>query len=76
MHNGHVLRPQHLVHRLLLRLVQIGEAQWCEGELLTPDSCLLTPCIEQIPQIAQTTFGLDHAVERLKHRLVTRLVEE
>ena len=71
MHNGHILRPQHLVHSFLLRRIQIRKTHGRKAEGL----CFLTR-IEKVAQVAEPTLSLHHTVEGLKHRLIARLVEE
>ena len=71
MDNGYILGPQHLVDGILLSLVQVREAHRREAECL----CRLVR-IEQIPQIAQTSFRPDDTVESLKHHLIASLVEK
>ena len=71
MDYGYILRLQHFIDSILLRTIQIGEMHGCEGECL----CRLMR-IEQVAEVAQTSFGPYHTVESLKHRLITCLVEE
>ena len=71
MDNSHILSSEHLVHCLLLSGVQIGEVEWRKREGL---GFLMR--IEQIAQIAQSSFTFHHAVEGIEHHLIAGLIEK
>ena len=71
MHNGNILRPQHLVDRLLLSRIEPRETHRFEGKL----GCLLVR-VEEDAEISQSVvLRLHRAVECLKHQLIARLIE-
>ena len=70
--NGDILSAEDLVDSIFLSAVQVGEVQGVEGEGLG----LHGGGIEEVAEVAQTTFGTDDAVESLEHRAVGGLIEE
>ena len=70
VYHRYVLRPQHTVHGLLLRLVQIGKLHRGKAERL---SLLLR--IKEVAQIPQPSFRPHHALQRVEHHPIRRLVE-
>ena len=71
MNHSHILCPQYPIDSLLLRRIQIREVHRCKRECLS-----FQTGVEEVTQIAQAALRLHHAVECLKHGLITCLVEK